>query len=443
MVPDQLVPYFDPWTTPGALWMVVVLAGALLGLRGRRLALVAAGAAVAIAIWKAWAIGPPTGLLDLMIYTNSAQAWLDGSSLFSYRSPVFNLSATYPPIGLLPFSVFTPLSTEFREILFTCLSIAAVGGAALCASTLAGIERDRRAEWTLWAMAIALVTMPVWLTLRQGQVNAILWLLVLADVVLLARGSRFSGIGIGAATAIKLVPGLFILWLLVVGWRRPAVRAIGTAAVLTAVGWVLAPEDSRRYWTDLLWNSDHVGRLDDARNNSVLGILSRIIEPGAARTCLWVLALLIITGVGLQRARRATLSKDLLAAVVIIGCTSALVSPISWTHHLGYLVLVAAAVLPLMTSRLRWMLLAVAALPVIDPGNLGDEVVTSLLRMALMLAVVLALPIVPGRSLGSIDGRREPKGMRDPDSRLSVQAGEVQAGQAQAASTPSNRSTNS
>jgi alpha-1,2-mannosyltransferase len=438
MVPDRLVPYFDPWTTPAVLWMVVVLAAALLGLRGRRLALLAAGAAVGIAIWKAWAIGPPTGLLDLMIYTNSARAWLDGSSLFSYRSPVFNLSATYPPIGLLPFSVFTPLSAELREILFTCVSVAAVGGAALCASVLAGIERGRRAEWTLWALAVAIVTMPVWLTLRQGQVNAILWLLVLGDVVLLARGSRFSGIGIGAATAIKLVPGLFIVWLLVVGWRRPAVRAIATAAALTALGWVLAPDDSRRYWTDLIWNSDHVGRLDDARNNSLLGMLSRIIEPGAVQTCLWVLALVIVTAVGLARARRATRSEDLLAAVIIIGCTSALVSPISWTHHLGYLVLAAAALLPLMNSRHRWMLLAVAALPVVDPGNLGDDVVTSLLRMALMLAVVLALPIVSGRSLGTTDTHSGPKGLQDPNSRPSPQAE-----QAQAARTPRSRSTNS
>jgi hypothetical protein len=287
-------------------------------------------------------------------------------------------------------------------------------------------------------MAIALVTMPVWLTLRQGQVNAILWLLVLGDVVLLARGSRFGGIGIGAATAIKLVPGLFIVWLLVVGWRSPALRAISTAAALTAIGWVLAPDDSRRYWTDLIWNSDHVGRLDDARNNSLLGMLSRIIEPGTTRTCLWVLALLIVTAVGLARARRATRSEDLLAAVVIIGCTSALVSPISWTHHLGYLVLTAAALVPLMTSRHRWMLLAVAALPVIDPGNLGDDVVTSLLRAALMLAVVLALPIVPFRSLGITDTRSGPKGLEDPNSRPSPQAE-----QAQAASTPRSRSTNS
>jgi alpha-1,2-mannosyltransferase len=167
-------------------------------------------------------------------------------------------------------------------------------------------------------------------------------------------------------------------------------------------------------------------------------MLSRIIEPGSTRTCLWVLALLIVTAVGLARARRATRSEDLLAAVVIIGCTSALVSPISWTHHLGYLVLTAAALVPLMTSRHRWMLVAVAALPVIDPGNLGDDVVTSLLRAALMLAVVLALPILPFRSRGITDTRSGPKGLEDPNSRPSPQAE-----QAQAASTPRSRSTNS
>ena len=437
-MPDRLVPYIDPWTTPAALWVVVVVASALIGLRGRRLAVVAACTSIVIAVWKAWAIGPPTGLLDLMIYTESAQAWLDGSSLFSYRSPVFNLSATYPPIGLLPFAALVPLSTEVREVLFTLLSVAAVGGAALFASILAGVAADRRAEWTLWATAIAIVTMPVWLTLRQGQINAILWLLVLGDVVLLARGSRFGGIGIGAATAIKLVPGLFIIWLVILGWRRPAVRAIGTTIALTAVGWLMAPDDSRLYWTDLLWNSDQVGRLDDARNNSALGVVSRIIEPGPPRTILWILAVLVITSIGLQRARRATRHGDLLAAVVIVGCTSALISPISWTHHLGYLVLAAAALLPIITTPTRWIVLGVLAVPIIDPGDLGDDAVMSLLRMALMVAVVLALPIIPDRSSGSRTDQELPTGHDDPE-RLMAPGIEKD----HAASTPSSRSTNS
>jgi hypothetical protein len=82
-VPDWLVPFVDPWTTPATLWVVIVAIAALLRLRGRPLAIIAAGSAVTIALWKAWSIGPPNGLLDLQIYTGSARAWLDGGSLFS------------------------------------------------------------------------------------------------------------------------------------------------------------------------------------------------------------------------------------------------------------------------------------------------------------------------------------------------------------------------
>ena len=432
-MPDRLVPFLDPWTTPAALWLVIVAVGALCGLRGRRLAVGAAIAAVSIAVWKAWAIGPPTGLLDLMIYTESAQAWIDGSSLFSYRSPVFNLSATYPPIGLLPFALLSPVPTPVREVLFTCLSLAAVAIAARCASVLAGIERARRMEWTLWAMSIAIVTMPVWLTLRQGQINALLWLLVLADVVLVSRDSRFAGISIGVATAIKLVPGLFILWLVVIGSRRPALRAGLTAAGLTALGWILAPTDSRLYWTELLWRSDNVGRLDDARNNSLLGVLSRHLETGSLRTSIWIIAVLALTATGLWRARRAARSDDLLAAVVIVGCTSALLSPISWTHHLGYLVLSLAALLPTLTSRRRWLLVGIASIPVLDPGHLGDDATMSLLRMVLMVAVVIGLPIIGDRSGSTAFGRPRP----------SKAPAAPQEGGSQTVSTPRSRSTNS
>jgi alpha-1,2-mannosyltransferase len=434
MVPAWLVPYIDPWTTPAALWVVAVALAALLGLRGARLSILAAGVAVGIAIWKAWAIGPPTGLLDLMIYTNSAQAWLDGSSLFSYRSPTFNLSATYPPVGLLLFALITPLSTPVREVLFTCFSIVAIGGAARCAAVLAGIARDRRLEWTLWALALAIVTMPVWLTLRQGQINAILWLLVLGDVVLLARGSRFGGIGIGIATAIKLVPGLFIVWLVVVGWRKPALRAVLTVLALTAFAWILDPGDSRLYWTDLLWHSENVGMVDDARNNSLLAALGHTTDAGPTRSALWLVAVALVSAVGLWRARRATKSNDLLAAVVIVGCTSALVSPISWTHHLGYLVLALAAMLPLVTTRVRLLLLGVATIPLVDPGHLGDDVFMSMIRTTLMLGLVLFLPIIVNRSQVAEPSEGTPD--------TGAESTHVESGD-QAARTPSSRSTNS
>ena len=423
---DRLVPYLDPWTTPALLWIIIVGALALLRVRGRPLAIAAAGTAVSIAIWKAWAIGPPNGLLDLTIYTGAANAWLHGQSLFSYHSPVFNLSATYPPIGVIPFGLLAPLPMQVREVLHTLVSLAAIAVAARCAAVLAGIPRERRTDWILWALAIAIVTVPVWLTLRQGQVNALLWALVLGDVVLVHRRSRWAGVAIGVATSIKLVPGLFILWLLLAGWRRPAVRAAITALAMTALGWILAPSDSRNYWTDLLWHSERVGRLDDARNNSVLGGLAHLLDAGPGRTLLWLAIVGFLLVVGFRRALRAGRQDDLLAAVTIVGCLSALLSPISWTHHLGYLVLALAAIHPITRGSVRLRsLFVVLVIAIIDPGHLGDDTVMSMVRMMLMILVVMALPIRPGRS--GVAGE-------DPDDPQLVD---------QTASTPSRRSTNS
>jgi hypothetical protein len=177
-----------------------------------------------------------------------------------------------------------------------------------------------------------------------------------------------------------------------------------------------------------------VGRIDDARNNSLLAALSHAVSAGATRTGLWLVAVVTVTAVGLWRARRATKSNDLLAAVVIVGCTSALISPISWTHHLGYLVLALAALLPLLTTRVRWLLLAVAAIPLVDPGHLGDDVVMSMIRTALMLGLVIFLPIIDGRSRASESSEKIP----DSDAaRPQVESAD------QAASTPRSRSTNS
>ncbi len=419
-MPDWLVQYIDPWTTPAALWIAIVGGAAILRLRGRALAVVAASVAVVIAVWKAWAIGPPSGLLDLTIYVGSSMAWLDGTSLFSYHSPLFNLSATYPPIGVIPFALLSPLPTQVREVIFTLLSLGAIAFSAGCAAVLAGVDRARRVNWMLWASALAIVTVPVWLTLRQGQVNAILWALVLGDVLLIHRRSRFAGVAIGIATSIKLVPGLFIVWFIVAGWRRPAIRAVLTTLALTAVGWILAAADSRRYWTDLLWQSDREGRLDDSRNNSVLAGLAHVLDPGAPRTVLWLGACSLLLVVGFRRALRAGREEDLLTAVTIVGCLSALVSPISWTHHLGFLVLALASMYPITREttlrRCAYILLVIA---IIDPGHLGDDAFMSMVRMLLMVAVVLALPIQPGRSRCDTDHENH------------------------AASTPSSRSTNS
>jgi alpha-1,2-mannosyltransferase len=94
------------------------------------------------------------------------------------------------------------------------------------------------------AVPLALCTEPVRQTLGFGQVNLWLFALVLLDLVVLGRtGSRWAGAGVGIATAIKLTPGLFIVYLLVTGQWRAARTATVTTAALTGGAFLLAPAD--------------------------------------------------------------------------------------------------------------------------------------------------------------------------------------------------------
>jgi alpha-1,2-mannosyltransferase len=426
-VPEWLFQLYNPWTTPAALLVAVTAVGWLVGLRGRRLAVLAAATAAGLGLWQGWRIGPPSGLLDLQIYVGAARDWLNGASLYDYRDGVHNLGATYPPIGPLAFVAFVPMSAECREVLWSAVSLAALAATAWCTSILAGVDRARRLTWSLWAFAAATVTIPVWLTLRQGQVNIVLWLLVVADVVAVARRSRWSGIGIGVATAVKLVPGLFIVWLVLARRGAAAARAVAAAVAATALGWALAPSDSTRYWTQLIFESSRIGQVDDPRNNSLLAVVARSVEPGPVRNGLWLAGAAVIVTVGLVRGVEAARRDDFLAATAIVGCAATLVSPISWTHHLGFAVLALAAVT---TRRPRpWAMAALVGvwLVLVDPGGLGDDAPTSTVRAVVLLVVVVAMPVVTGRSRTS-DG----DDVEEPLDEVSAAAVDVVAADGQA-----------
>ena len=413
-MPNWLFELINPWTTPLALVVGIIAFAWACRIRGRWLAVVALSAAVGIALWQAWKSGPPNGLLDLQIYTNSARAWVNGASLYDYRDPTFNLSATYPPIGPLLFTSLTPLTADGREVLFTAINLLALFGCAWSVAGLARVDPTKRFEWSSWAFTAATLTIPVWLTLRQGQINIILWLLVLVDLDAMRRSSRWSGIGIGIATAIKLVPGLFILWLAASKRWRPMALAIGALSAATALGWALAPADSMTYWTDLLWESDRVGSVGDGRNNSVLGVIARILEPGSLRSGVWVLVLVAVLGVALVRSLRASQDNDFLAVAAIVGCASAVASPISWTHHLGFLLVALVAFWIQATTNRAKILCLVAWLVLVDPGGHGDDPWMSTVRALMLIGAVCCTPI---RKLGTVEQTENNQTVTTPSSR--------------------------
>jgi alpha-1,2-mannosyltransferase len=278
---------------------------------------------------------PWHNLFDLQVYQGAARWWTHGRPLYDFRFRGSVYGFTYPPFaGLLmaPMGVLP-------------VAVVLVGHMLLNVAVLVGLTRwlvvplARRHGWPLpvtWIAAVPLlyVLEPVRETVGYGQVNLFLLALVLADGAALRRGSRWAGVGIGLAAAVKLTPALFVPYLLLTGRRRAAGVAAGTAAAATLLAAAVAPETSWRYWTRTLWETDRVGRTDKTGNQSLLGGLARLADPQQPSRALWAVLVVVLLVVAFRRAARAARAGDELAGLTLVGLTASLVSPISWTHHL-------------------------------------------------------------------------------------------------------------
>jgi alpha-1,2-mannosyltransferase len=285
------------------------------------------------------------GWFDLTIYRGTAQWWLHHRTLYSFVRVRTTMGFTYPPFAVLCLLPLALVSATAAAVLMTTASAVLV----LITTWWLLAPVARRHGWPVWftvALAVPLVFAmePVRETLGWGQVNLFLVTLVLADVRALQRGGPWAGVGIGLATAIKLTPGLFAVYLALAGHRRAAATAAGTFGAATLLGLVLDPASSVRYWTDALWQTSRVGEIDGTSNQSLLGALARLADPGPPDRLVWAAVAGAVLVLGLRRAVRASRQGDELTGITVTGLLTCLVSPISWTHHL-YWVVPAAVVL--------------------------------------------------------------------------------------------------
>ncbi len=194
---------------------------------------------------------------------------------------------------------------------------------------------------------------PVRDQVRFGQVGLFLLAMCLADCC--ARTPRWPrGALVGLAVAIKLVPGVFLIYFLLTGRRDALGNAVLTAAAATLAGFALLPADSSAYWFGaLLQGGDRTGAVDGTTNQAIQGIVARIFDEGSVRTAVWLVLALIVAYFGFTWARRVTLAADeltgtdanslLLGAVAIVGLLSVVLSPVGWIHHLVWMIAVIGA----------------------------------------------------------------------------------------------------
>jgi alpha-1,2-mannosyltransferase len=143
-------------------------------------------------------------------------------------------------------------------------------------------------------------------------------------------------VGVGLATAIKLTPGIFILYLLLARRFRAAGVAIATSAAATILAAAIMPTGSRIFWTDALWDTDRVGSMSFISNQSLEGFVARL-DPADPSMPLWAGLVLVILAGWAWRIRRATRLGDDRAGLALTGVVGCLISPVTWTHHLVWL----------------------------------------------------------------------------------------------------------
>src|SRR6266542_1462021 len=153
---------------------------------------------------------------DLHIYVNSVRAVLHGQYLYGLQ-PLF----TYPPFALVAFAPLAALPFGVVAPVFDALKVLVL----------------------LVGLVAALFLDPVAQDIFDGQVDLVLLAVVLADLMR-PRDARLRGVGVGLAAGVKLMPALFIVYLLVTRQVRAAVIATAILLGPVALGFALLPSTS-------------------------------------------------------------------------------------------------------------------------------------------------------------------------------------------------------
>jgi len=307
-------------------------------------------------------------LADLNVYAGASRAVLAGLPLYGFHAQNGD-PFTYPPFAVLGFLPLGRLPDLVLGVGWTIATLAAVVAVSWVVVQRWPVRRPEQRPALVWAGAVALlVSAPGQSNVRFGQVSVFLVLLTLADALGVCP-ARWRGVLLGAATAVKLTPGLFIVYYLLTGRPRDAVRAATTFVVCTVAAAVVLPGDSRAYWTSALFSTARIGDLAAAGNQSVNGVLLRAGLPGAWRPVVWLLVVAGLCGAALWRARALSRDGHEVHAVVLVGCATLAASPVSWTHHQFWTVLAGIVMVagPVGVRRVAgWLLLASMTVSLVD-----------------------------------------------------------------------------
>ncbi|HEV2927254.1 MAG TPA: glycosyltransferase family 87 protein, partial [Propionibacteriaceae bacterium] len=219
--------------------------------------------------------------IDLEVYVYAVKDMLAGRDIYATTTPFWMLYFIYPPIAAI---LMVPLAFGpyvFWQLVWT----AGLVGAQQSVLRRCGVPRG----WKLGLVGVAVVLAvePIRTTLGYGQVNTMLMALVVADLLPDAPGERRripQGVLIGLAAAIKLTPGLFIVFAFLIGRRRAALTGMLSFLAFTGLGGILLFDETVAFFGGLSGGDTRTATPLYAGNQSLLGVFFRLGDSSQITT---------------------------------------------------------------------------------------------------------------------------------------------------------------
>jgi len=306
--------------------------------------------------------------LDIAVYLMGAGHLVDGRLYLAELPHPPHLPFTYPPFAALVFVPLHLVPERAAQIVWSLVNVVALFALVWLSVRAArpGLGRRSLAFWSLLLMTPAFFIEPVHLTLAFGQVNIALAALALYDLTGEARVGRWTlprGVLVGVVAAIKLTPLVFVPFLFVTRQTRAGCTALAVFIAGSVVASLTDPASSWAYWTKYAADAGRVGGVSYISNQSVRAVIDRVdhrmVSAGPVTA---VAAVVLVAGVAL--AGWASRQSSNLLGVLVCATTGLLVSPITWAHHMVWVVPVLAWLVwaPDRPAGGRWWAAATAGL---------------------------------------------------------------------------------
>ncbi len=280
--------------------------------------------------------------VDIDVYRMGGQHVLL-PDLYSVKFGNSGLFFTYTPFAALVFALFgLRLGIWSLQYVWAVTNIVALAALIYLSIRIVvpRLQHKQMVQWALLLLLPALALNPVFTTVGLGQINLVLCLLITWDLATDRRiGSRTLPLGMatGLAAAIKLTPLIFVPYLIITRRARGALYAVITFIACEAAAFLITPGDSWTYWTKDILNSKRAGALLYTSDQNLSSVLQRL-HHGPVSALVLVPVLVAIGVGGLALAAWADRRSSIVLGLLVCATTGLIISPITWVHHMVWVV---------------------------------------------------------------------------------------------------------